>query len=245
VSSSVYLAAGIASEGQLELYPKSWRRDGTMPGVLVAHGAGGTALECRTNSGSNLNWYKFIDALVESGYAVLSLDFGGNTWGNVTAMSRMDAAFTYLTTTMGASSAKVGIVGQSMGHLTAMNWAAQNRSKVAYVVSSMGVANLANIYGNSAYTAQINIAYSGAYSDATYGATYNPYVNTATKFSGLPWLGFAGDSDTTCPPAFTDTLASRIGSTAKVIKATGGAHNWDTTGLWDKDAMLAFVKTNT
>lgn len=243
VSAYTRFEVGNVSSGErsLAVLPKYWKADGSKMGILYCHGYGGTALECRDAASQNM--WTIVEALVNAGFPVLSCDFGDNVWGNSTAVARVSTAKTYLQSTLGAKAGKIALVGQSMGHLTAMNWAAANLSSTACVVSSMGVCDLNNIFGNSSYTSSINAAYGGAYSNGTYGATYNPAVNTATKFAGLKWLGHQGASDTTCPPSITAALASAIGATASHNTVTG-AHDWATVGNYPVQTIVDFVSAN-
>lgn len=230
-----------AGERSIAIYPKNWLNDGSKMGVLYCHGYGGDALECR-NAVSQPMW-TIVEAIVNAGFPVLSCDFGGNLWGNSTAIARVTTAKAYLQGTMGAKTGKIGFVGQSMGHLTAMNWVAQNLASTACVVSSMGVCDLNDIYGNPSYTASIDAVYGGAWSNATYGATYNPIINTATKYAGLKWLSYRGDSDTVASPATSAALAAGIGGTAS-HNTVSGAHDWTTVGNYPVQSIVNFIIAN-
>jgi alpha-beta hydrolase superfamily lysophospholipase len=244
VNSSSYYSTALAGEGTLAIYPKMWRPDGTGKALIYAHGFGGSALECRRPSLPEFNMYALVEAAVEAGYAVLSSDFGGSLWGNSSHLSKITAAVGYLGTAMGANTSRVGFIGQSMGHVAAMNWAAQNRARTAFVVSTIGVADLANINGQSKYTDSITAAYGQAYTDAALGATYNPSVSASSKFAGLPWLGWAGTADTTCPIARTRALAAAIGSTATLREMAGGEHDWASLSAIDVAATVDFMRAN-
>jgi hypothetical protein len=230
-----------AGEKSIAMLPKNWKFNGAKMGILYCHGYSGTALECRDAASQNM--WNLLSALVEAGYPVLSCDFGGDIWGNSTAIARVTAAKTYLQGTLGAKAGKIAFVGQSMGHLTTMNWVAQNLASTACVFSSMGVCDLNNIFGNASYTASINAAYGGAYSDAAYGATYNPNVNTATKYAGLPWLSYRGASDTTAPPSTAALLAAIIGTTASA-NTVAGVHDWNAVGNYPIQTIVNFFNTN-
>lgn len=236
---------GPSSEPAITILPKIWAANGTVTGIVYCHGFGGTELEAHTPDLPTRAMADFIDTIVGAGYPVLSCYLGGNLWGNPTAVSRVDSAVAYLAT-MGARSDRVGFVGQSMGHLSAMNWVAassSNRAKTRFVLSSMGVCDLNNIHGNPSYGASIDAAYGGAYSNSNQGVASNPSLNSVTKFPALPWLGFYGTSDTTCPPVTARSLANTVGPTATVLEVPGG-HDFPTVANWDRNAALDFIRRN-
>lgn len=230
-----------AGEKSFTILPKHWKADGSKMGVLFCPGFGGDALECRNAAAQNM--WTIMEAIANAGFPVLSCDFGGGIWGNSTAIARVGTAKTYLQGTLGAKSGAIAFVGQSMGHLTAMNWVAANLSSTACVVSSMGVCDLNDIHGNATYTASINAAYGGTYSNGTYGATYNPTIDTATKYSGLKWLSYRGASDTVASPSIASTLATAIGGTATSNTVTG-SHDWATVGNYPVQTIVDFIITN-
>jgi hypothetical protein len=243
LSAARYVGAGVNGEAHIELLPKFWKGDGTKTGILFTHGAGGNELEARNPNYPQVNMLAFLETFVEAGFPVLSCYLGGDQWGNASAVSKVTAARSYLSATMGASSTRVAFVAQSMGHLSAMNWiaaSAGNKAAAAFVISSMGVCDLQNIYAGGGYTASINAAYGGAYNNATQGPASNPTTNAATKYAGLNWLGFVGTSDTTAPAAQAQALATAIGSTARLI-TPGGSHDWQTVANWDRQAAIDFA----
>lgn len=136
--------------------------------------------------------------------AMLSSDLGGNqTWGNSTAISRAGSAYNVVQTIQGVSQGKVIVFGQSMGALTALNWARLNRSKVCAIVLLIPVINLNDIATNSIYSSNVNNAY-GGYSDSVYGATNNPLVCSRNgDFNGIPILLMYGVNDALCKKEFS------------------------------------------
>lgn len=235
---------GVNSENMLLMQPKYWRGDPAKAGIIYCHGYGETELECfrATTADNQLN--KLVTRIVEEvGVPVLSCFLGGNQWGNASAQTKLAAAVSYMSATLGASSSKIGFIGNSMGALASMNWIAQNRAKTAFMFSSMGVADLANIRANATYTAAVDAAYSGGYSDATYGATCNPTVNAATKYSGLKWLCYGGSSDTVVPPSTITNLKNAIGSTGTYNQVAGG-HAQTTVDNYNAADIISFINAN-
>ncbi|WP_160665322.1 alpha/beta hydrolase [Pseudarthrobacter sp. ATCC 49987] len=230
-----------AGERSLAVLPRNWKANGSKMGVLYCHGYGGTAMECRNSASQNM--WTLVEAIARAGFPVLSCDLGGDIWGNPTAVARVTTARAYLQGTLGAKAGKIALLGQSMGHLTAMNWAAANLASTACVVSSMGVCDLAGIQQDPLFQASINAAYGGTYSNATHGPASNPAVNTAAKYAGLKWLSYRGASDTIAPQPTAVALAAAIGATA-TANTVPGYHDWATVGNYPVQAIVDFIAEN-
>ena len=232
----------VAAEGSLAILPRNYKFDQTKQGIIVAHGSGGDALQC-WDSVNAPGFQAIVATLAGAGYPVLSCDLGGTgTWGNDTAISRIQSAGAYLQGTLKAKGGKLALLGESMGHTGVMAWAAANAASVSCIVSLMGVVDI-NATRAAGYVANVDAAYAGGWTEATYGATHNPTTMAlANKYAGIPWKGWIGSTDTTVTPADTNLLASRIGATASVVQVTGG-HAWSTVANMPPDDVLAFMKT--
>lgn len=231
-------------EPSVEIYPKDWVGDATRPGIVFCHAANNNETEPRTLDGTIANVYALIDKIVEAGYPVISCYLGGNLWGNAAGIALVENAVNRMQTAMGAHPTRIGLIGRSMGHLYAMNWAAQHRSETDFVLATMGVCDLNDIHGNATYTAMIDAAYGGSYSNTTHGPTYNPFINTEAKYTGLKWQGWVGVDDDSTPAPVAQALASRIGPTAEINVVAGG-HNRDTFANFNYDKILAFIQRST
>ena len=182
------------------------------PGVLWVHGA---AFDSRYPVSPYGRFSSLTDRITELGLTGLACDLGGMQWGNATAMSRLTAAYNYLQTRPGVKPGKVFLIGNSMGGLTALNWAAANPDKVAGIVTIIPVINLTDIVtnhrslGGTDYAPLVNAGYAGGWSEAAYGATYNPRTIAATtpKLRLIPMQVWYGLSDTLCVPAETEAFA--------------------------------------
>lgn len=268
VSASAITGSGT---GTLLMLPDDWRADGTKTGVIFCHGYNTTPqpeyeAHSPDPSAGIPNMYRLIDAIVRAGFPVVSCKNGsaaltsaspftfeitepaatpggGNGWGNATSENYITQARAYLIS-KGAKNGKVLLFGQSMGHIAVMRWVKNNKALAAGVVSSMGVADLSNIYANATYTSSINTAHGGTWSQASLGAATNPLTMAqAGAFSGVPWLGFYGASDTTVPKSTSDALVAAIGASASVNYPAGG-HDWNAVANWDTDAIIAFLNAN-
>lgn len=169
----------------------------------------------------------------------ISADLGGSaTWGNATLISRMDEAYAYTQTLPQVKKGKVILAGQSMGGLAMLNWARANKTKVAAVVGVIPVTNMNTAIANG-FSTQIAAAYGGAYSDATYGAQYNPRVYAAT-LAGVPGQLWVGSTDVIANTTDAGAVAAAAGTIQMVT--IPGAHAETTLANIDLAQMAAFIK---
>lgn len=237
----MWTSAGIgrvtASEADVIMRPKC--RQGTKPGVLYVHGA-------EADTGGGLTWMKIatrarlINAIADAGYTMLSCDLGGvATWGNDTAMARITAAKNYLLTLQDVSAGPIILVGQSMGGQNSLVWAAANPSLVKCVIGAIPVINIQDVR-DRVYTTSVDAAYSGGYSDATYGAAHSPYVIAGDGgLNGIPMQLWYGDSDNTCLPEYTQAMGLRA-DTVELHELSGG-HAESTVAQVDPSLVLSFI----
>lgn len=174
--------------------------------------------------------------------SMISSDLGGNqTWGNSTSISRAGAAYNVVQTIQGVSQGKVIVFGQSMGALTALNWARLNKDKVCAIVLLIPVINLNDIATNSIYSSTVNNAY-GGYSDALYGATNNPLVCSRNgDFNGIPILLMYGVNDTLCKKEFSIEFSENC-DMCTAIPLEGG-HTEIIQNLINIDTVSFFMDT--
>jgi len=234
----------VAAEAAVEIRPK-YVTNPAKPGVLYVHGAGSDATYCIVPTASQST---LTNKITREGYLGFSGDNGGAaTWGNPTSITRLTTAKTHLQTTMGASSSGVVLVSGSMGGLNSLAWAAANPTLVSCIVSVIPVINVTDIVTNNrgGYAASINAAYSGGWSEATYGATHNPSTLAATGvFDNIPMLLFYGLTDTLCLPEHTEAFAATVGSNVELVPINDG-HTFTTYDLVNHDQAVAFIKAHT
>jgi alpha-beta hydrolase superfamily lysophospholipase len=233
-----------AGEKSTALVPTDWKGDGTIPGVIYCHGYGEDGL-IPTLPAQN-GQFSNLTALVAAGYPVLACDLGGSLWGYDPFRARVDSAITYLQGTVGAKAGKVVVVGTSMGGLGALVYAANNPTKVSGVVGIGPTSDMQHVVSNNdgGLAAIVNAAYPGGYSDATYGATFNPQVLAAAGKFTMPVRLWIGSADTTVIPSTVTTLANTIGANATISYLSGG-HAESTWFEVDSTALVKFVKTST
>jgi dienelactone hydrolase len=131
--------------------------------------------------------------VARGGYFVLGVEAGGTeNWGNPTAVARILDAYNYAMNTLKSSSAKVGLMGYSMGGLGAANFLKQYPQYLSGVWLWEPVLDLQ--FANS--TA---VPYTPPYSTAFQASQYNG--NTSGNLSGTSqWAGFLA---TAYPSGFT------------------------------------------
>lgn len=228
-----------SGESHLALTPPTWAADGSKMGIIYMHGA--TQTEAQMVDGANYGPLKItLRALAVAGYPIIGVYAAGDAWGNATAKSRIDDAKTYLQGTMGAKAGKIGIIGGSMGGLTALNWAKSNLSSVACAVGLVPVSDVTDMHTNNrgGLTASINTAYS-TWSEATYGATYNPHTYAAGSLTGLRYKAWYGLTDTTVIPATVTDVVTAIGATAS-SQSLAGDHNTALNTIVPADVVAFF-----
>lgn len=234
----------VAGEKHVIIEPK-FRPQTPAPGIMFVHGAGSDAFYSVVPTGMQST---MTNTLVDgSGGLAISHDLGGTTtWGNATALSRMTSAYNHLQSLPGVAPGPVWLISGSMGCHTSLNWAAQNKTKVAGVISVIPVINPTDIVTNNrmGYAASVNSAYSGGWSEATYGAVYNPQtLATAGKLTGIPMLFFYGTTDALCVPAQTEAFAAKPGMNVTLVPIADG-HEMSTYDKVDHPRALAFMLAN-
>jgi hypothetical protein len=109
--------------------PKDFVASSASRCIIGGHGRGG--------NGFSYGQYPLlghVNALVDAGYVVFGVDHARiNSWGDPDSARAIDDAYTYVTSTLGISNTKIGLMGWSMGGTTVINWAKRNVAKTACV----------------------------------------------------------------------------------------------------------------
>ena len=229
-------------EGSVLFLPTNWKADGTRRGVIYSHGATNTHTQL-FGGGTFAGIYDAARLIADAGHPVFAGYFGGDAWGNSTAVARFTDAFLYLTGTVGAKTDKVGLMGGSMGGCV-LAWAAQNLSKVTSFAGWVPVSDISDIHTNNRglLRSSINTAYGGSWTEATYGATYNPStLATNGNLAGLRYKAWYGSSDTVVISTTVTGVATAIGATASTV-AVAGDHS-STINLVTASDVSDFMRT--
>jgi len=240
VTSSRRSGAVASGVEHLLMVPSGWTGDGTKMGVIYCHGALNTCRQM-VDGVTYPNTKALFLAIVAAGYPLLGITTG-DTWGNDTAMTRIDAAKTYLQSTVGAKAGAVALTGGSMGGCNALNWAKRNLASTACVVGYVPVSNISDIHTNNrgGLTSNINSAY-GTWSEASYGAARNPVTFAAAgDLAGLNYLAFGATSDAVCLPATVEAVCTSIGGTATYTAVSGG-HSDAAIGNMPSADVISFL----
>jgi len=198
-------------------------------GMVIAHGAGGTADYYITDASSSPIP---PTAVSTNRMPVIATDMGGiSTWGNSTAMTAMNDTTAFFSNKLGADD-QVILLGISMGAATVLNWARTNPSKVAAIALHIPVVDLQDIIDNnrSGLGPLVTAAYGGNPPSAS-----NPAVNTA-DFTGFPIRIWYSSNDPICIPSIVTSFASAVGATMTNL----GAVNHTIAGI-DVNDMVSWL----
>lgn len=185
--------------------------------ALWCHGDGGTA------SAASLSMLAFFKGIAKD-VTLMSADLGGlSTFGNDAGTAAVEDAFDYLVASWHAVEPII-LVGASMGAATALNFAKRYPARVAAVACIIPATDIDYLHANASapVPADIDSAYAGGWSQATYGADHNPITFAASLDADLPIkLWYAPDDafiPTAMPLAFQ---AARPQTEVEVLPAGG------------------------
>lgn len=187
-------------------------------GCLYAWGHGNTA-EIVTNPAY---WNGVGLAPAEVGIPTISGDYGGQLWGNDTAIGRLDEAWAYLQS-KGAVSSQVFLLGISMGALLVLNWARLNLSKVRAICLLTPGIDLANIHDVTRLdlTAEIDAAYGGSAGYMAALPTHSPSQYAAALAGGPPIRSYYSTDDPSITPQTVLDFSAASGGEAISLGAVG------------------------
>lgn len=210
-----------AGEGHVSVMDRRWRPGGRL--AIFAHGRGGTYVDALAPGQGQ----EAVRQLAGSGYLVLSAEFAGAAWGNDTAVARITEGINFAASRWGAATAKVTLVGASMGGLNVLNWARGNAAQVDRIALCVPVVDLADFHAGNrgGYAAEIEAAHGGAGPYAAAEAAHNPIASPGS-YAGIPvraW--YASDDPLALPERVTAFTAAAAGS-AISMGAVGHTVSW-------------------
>lgn len=215
------------------LLPKKWRPDGTRRGVIFCHGHDGNALSCQDNQPE-------VRRLAARGLAVLCTDLGGaRTWGNPTALTRIDQAWTWMKANLGVATDQMLLYGGSMGASAALNYTRANPANVAAVAGVKPVLDIDDIHDNdrSGLAASIETAYGNLAGWDAAKATHNP-ATYAAALQGVPMRFWPSTNDPICLYSIAQSFAAASG--AEMVDVGATFHTFPAAGL-DHDSVADFM----
>lgn len=210
-------------------------------GVMMVHGAGSNATYPLDSYGKQ---NERLAAVVDAGFTVTSADNGGSqTWGNQRSIDALDRAYGHTVSQKGATGSKVAIMGDSMGGVVALGWAAQNRDKVSCFIGTIPVISIHDIVSNDrgGYGSLASAAYDGWDAADRQGYDLSLSGGARTPLRGLPMLIFYGTNDTICVPSVTEAFKTAMGSSCTLVPMPLG-HEEAAYSTPDRTRIVDFLK---
>lgn len=212
-------SAAVPAEKQLLIHHKRTPLNGSAPAILCCHSHNNTLDQYTPGlpTEADPGWHAWM--LAQAGYLVLAVEAAGQTaWSDQASMDRLTDAYNYVIA-QGAKAGKVGVMGYSMGGLTALNWIKRNVAKVACAwlwapVTDLDWARTQNTWGT-----EITADYPAG------SAGFNVHDEPQSwRGIGVPIVAAHADDDTTVPSSQTDAFIAAVGDplVTKRRVATGG-----------------------
>lgn len=222
---------------------------GERPGLFYLHGAGGeeTALwPTWSPNSSRLMWWQ------SEFYPVFAPDSstdaqtnGAHTWGNDASVATLDAAITYAQSLpeLQMAPGPVVLIGASMGHVLACNYALQHPTKVAGIIGLAGASDIDYHYANG-YAVNIDAAYGGSWANnGKLPVSHNP-IDFADQLM-MPHAYWYADDDTTVPPTGVGShvpFQSKYGGSTVAYSMGTGGHSDTPLANVDRMELLSHIK---
>jgi len=212
----------VVGEDYLLHYNPAERFDGTSRLIVCTHGHGATASQWLPN-------HTFIGrhaaALVRTGrYMVLAVSAsGGVSWSDPAALASIASGVTY-GHTRGAATGKYGIMGYSMGGLTAFNRLKRDSANIAGMMVWAPLTDLTWAHSgvNGTWTTEIETAFGSWANSAGYRVADEPATFTAIN---VPVNIVHATDDTVVPYSQTTSFLSSVNNKAFTLRqpdVTGG-----------------------
>lgn len=216
-------------------------------GVLMFHGSGHPyAMHDTAQPYSNI----LAGLIANAGIPIVSAEFGGQAWGNPSAVSLGDAAITRMNAICGTRTDKVIVMGGSMGGYTALRYAKMNPTKVLAVAGLVPLTNMTYFYSNIGGTTDDEIAGAwGVSVGTTLPSASQIQEVAATAFTGIPIKLWYSGSDAIIRPIDTTNFASSA-PTATAVNVGSNGHSDKTIldvinyGAGDAQDVISFLKAN-
>jgi alpha-beta hydrolase superfamily lysophospholipase len=204
VFGSGYRPGPAAGERFAYVEPRLSRRDGTCGAVIALPGRGA---DCRVWLPHRFEQGRHAAVLAER-YTLLTVDAGGpRAWSGRDALRAVTDAYRYATETLKAAP-RVGLMGWSMGGLTALNWMARNRDLVAGCVLWTPSTDIRYFYRvDSEYASEIEAVY-GRRRWSRRVAAHCPARDPGTFRSSPPTRIYVGEADEVVPPSQSAELVA-------------------------------------
>lgn len=207
-------------------YPMTYKRDGSKPPVIHAHGYGGSELEAVDPSN---DWYRPTDVIARAGYPVVAGNLGGPaTFANSTATDQIADCLTYARSSIvGAkTTGKYFVSGTSMGSAAALAYARiVGASAIAGIVMFVFAPGLQWGHDTGGFATEIEAAYGG---NAGYLAALptRDVMQFASQLAGIPILAFHSSDDTVAVSSVQTAQLDLLATYTDVTRyVTTGGHS--------------------
>lgn len=221
--------------------------------IIYAHGANGDAKEILNYTSHSTGLVKFFGQFARAGYVIFASDFGGlQTYGNDTALTAMEAGWTWLQNSGLCATDKVILTGGSMGSLSCHRFAFAHPTQVAGMNLWIPAIDVEQARQNnpSGLRDLINTAWglpAGSYTalDGTTVPARGNVLTRATEANGIKTHLWYSSGDTVTPgDAVTRYVTARNDPnvTAHLV-STVTDHGNPSISLADPDAALNFFNS--
>lgn len=222
------------------------RRDADKYGVVLLHGA-----TAPNQYADHTRWGSATlpARLAAAGIPCIAGQMGGDTFANDTALARIDAAITQLSTLAEIPSSKVHLIGVSMGAAAGVRYASTYPSKVASFTGIIPLSSIINTYTNdvAGLRASIGTAWGVTYPTALPAGA--DLVTLSAAMTAIPSRLYYSDPDTSVPVADVTALGTAMGADVVSLGTAlghteAGINDIGATTLSDWSGLVSFLQDN-
>ncbi len=190
-------------------------------GLILLHGSGNP--QQFTDSASQHASAQLAAAFASAGIPTIAGEFGGQTWGNDTVMSRIDTAWGVLQSAYPSMRVdKVCLLGVSMGAAAVARYSQTYPSKVAAVIGLIPLWDLVALYEANILGKQTEIGTAwGVTAPAALPSAADVAANAALA-AGIPTLAGYSTADAVVAPSWVTDYVAAVGGTAVVTDTVYG-----------------------
>lgn len=217
---------------------RTWRKDGTRPIFIFAHGATGSA---RFSWGLSNQRQIFLELAKD--HTVIVADLGGDLFANDLHLQILTDTVSYARSTWGASTAPIFLWGESMGAALVLAWTRANAESVNKVACTIPLIDIKqarddNVLGLGP---AVDAAYGGTYDDNVHGSTHSPIRFASTMSQTVPIKLWTSSNDTVVPPATADAFVAARPTTQRADLGAQGHSATSAAGVVND--IITFIRS--
>lgn len=236
---------GRYTASESDLIMGGYRTFGAEPparGIIYCHGAGET-VETMSATNSGTVPMRAVLSRISLNATVALIQAGGDWFGNAAQIAKVQLAVDWLRSTWGVTG-KIGFVATSMGSSTAHNYAHANPDEVAFIAGFLPLVDLTTLHANPTYTATLDALYPPNWSEATYGADYNPVTYAEDGLpTDLPIKLWYATNDVVVAPS-TITAFHEARPWTEIQTTFAGGHTYTSLDTTTADDIVAWVNAH-